>query len=62
MPRVGKEIPFRHSHDRLNLLHEGGKIEPGFGVDRGELDDVMVLLDVGAGHAIARAVRSMDDD
>ena len=31
-------------------------------MDRGELDDVVVLLDVGAGHAIARAVRSMDDD
>jgi len=62
VPRVGVEVPFRDSHDRLYLLHEGGKIEPGFGVDGGELDDVVVLLDVCAGHSVARAVGSVDDN
>ncbi len=37
MSRVSEDVPLRNSHDGLDLLHEGGEVEPGLGVDGGEL-------------------------
>ncbi len=54
MSRVGEDVPLRNPHDGLDLLHEGGEVEPGLGVDGGELDNVVVLLNVGASHSICR--------
>ena len=52
-PGVEEEEPFGHAHDGLHLFDEVGQVEGGEGLDDGVLDDVLVRLDVCAGHHVA---------